>query len=409
MHEPDGEALNFANYTDVYWYRVTKYGENHKEREYNYSVRNFEKYLNEHPSSVDVIVDSTHTRASIISNKQDQYKLTKQILTSINTTINPGSIVEWNDGHWIVYQKEVNPNQAYNSCYMVECNKKLKWIDEYGIEQEEWAYIFSSKDSIVKQNFRTWNRLITPQPNQWLEMLVPEKKTIKMDQKFIIDGRAWFVDEYDATSSKGVTYYSLTEDKIDRMDDNIENGLANANKLDCYKIAIQDEISCGLTDNYIISPIVYNDGVIDIQPLGYIIEDRDVASLMLLNNNATIVPISKGQTTLKIYLINQPKVFKSIVINITDMTEQSAVLIGDDSIKTTDFAIYSVYRISDSKIIDPIISFSISDSNLASGILLDDGTLKIIANEDNKLGVVTVIINTSSNTYTKKIAIRSLW
>ena len=409
MHEPDGEALNFANYTDVYWYRITKYGENHKEREYNYSVRNFEKYLNEHPSSVDVIVDSTHTRASIISNKQDQYKLTKQILTSINTIINPGSIVEWNDGHWIVYQKEVNPNQAYNSCYMVECNKKLKWIDEYGVEQEEWAYIFSSKDSIVKQNFRTWNRLITPQPNQWLEMLVPAKKTIKMDQKFIIDGRAWFVDEYDATSSKGVTYYSLTEDKIDRMDDNIENGLANANKLDCYKIAIQDEISCGLTDNYIISPIVYNDGVIDIQPLGYIIEDRDIASLMLLNNNATIVPISKGQTTLKIYLINQPKVFKSIVINITDMTEQSAVLIGDDSIKTTDFAIYSVYRISDSKIIDPIISFSISDSNLASGILLDDGTLKIIANEDNKLGVVTVIINTSSNTYTKKISIRSLW
>ena len=409
MYEPDGEALNFANYTDVYWYRITKYGENHKEREYNYSVRNFEKYLNEHPSSVDVIVDSTHTRASIISNKQDQYKLTKQILTSINTTINPGSIVEWNDGHWIVYQKEVNPNQAYNSCYMVECNKKLKWIDEYGVEQEEWAYIFSSKDSIVKQNFRTWNRLITPQPNQWLEMLVPAKKTIKMDQKFIIDGRAWFVDEYDATSSKGVTYYSLTEDKIDRMDDNIENGLANANKLDCYKIAIQDEISCGLTDNYIISPIVYNDGVIDIQPLGYIIEDRDIASLMLLNNNATIVPISKGQTTLKIYLINQPKVFKSIVINITDMTEQSAVLIGDDSIKTTDFAIYSVYRISDSKIIDPIISFSISDSNLASGILLDDGTLKIIANEDNKLGVVTVIINTSSNTYTKKISIRSLW
>ena len=159
MHEPDGKALSFANYTDIYWYRVTKYGENHKEREYNYSVRNFEKYLNEHPSSVDVIIDSTHTRASIISNKQDQYKLTKQILTSINTIINPGSIVEWNDGYWIVYQKEANPNQAYNSCYMVECNKKLKWIDEYGIEQEEWAYIFSSKDSIIKQNFRTWNRL----------------------------------------------------------------------------------------------------------------------------------------------------------------------------------------------------------------------------------------------------------
>ena len=409
MHEPDRETLSLTNYTDVYWYRINKYGENHKEREYNYSVRNFEKYLQEHSSSVDVIIDSTPARASIISNKQDQYKLTKQILTSINTIINPGSIVEWADGYWIVYQKEVNPNQAYNSCYMVECNKKLKWIDEYGIEQEEWAYIFSSKDSIVKQNFRTWNRLITPQPNQWLEMLVPARKKISMDQKFIIDGRAWFVDEYDATSSKGVTYYSLTEDKVDRMDDNIEDELANTNKLNCYKISIQEEINCGLYDNYIINPVVYNDGIIDSQPLGYVIEDSSIASLMLLNNNAAIIPISKGQTTLKIYLINQPKVFKSIAINITDMTERSAVLIGDDSIKTTDFAIYAVYRISDSKTIDPIISFSISDSNLASGILLDDGTLKVIANEDNKLGTVTVTINTSSNTYVKEIAIRSLW
>ena len=240
-------------------------------------------------------------------------------------------------------------------------------------------------------------------------MLVPAKKIIKIDQKFIIDGRAWFVDEYDATSSKGVIYYSLTEDKIDRIDDSVENELANINKLNSYKISIQEEINCGLTDSYIINPVVYNNGVIDTQPLGYIIEDSSVASLMLLNNNAVIIPINKGQTTLKIYLINQPKVFKSIVINITNMTEQSAVLVGDDSIKTTDFAIYAVYRVSDSKTIDPIISFSISDSNLASGILLDDGTLKVIANEDNKLGTVTVTINTSSNTYVKEIAIKSLW
>ena len=73
MHEPDRETLSLTNYTDVYWYRINKYGENHKEREYNYSVRNFEKYLQEHSSSVDVVIDSTPARASIISNKQDQY------------------------------------------------------------------------------------------------------------------------------------------------------------------------------------------------------------------------------------------------------------------------------------------------------------------------------------------------
>ena len=83
MYEYNEQTLSGPTYMDVYWYRNNKYGTNHKEREYNYGIRNFEKYLNEHASSIDVIIDGTQVKASIISNKQDQYKTTKQILTTI--------------------------------------------------------------------------------------------------------------------------------------------------------------------------------------------------------------------------------------------------------------------------------------------------------------------------------------
>ena len=409
MYEYNEQTLSGPTYMDVYWYRNNKYGTNHKEREYNYGIRNFEKYLNEHPSSIDVIIDGTSVKASIISNKQDQYKTTKQILTTINTIINPGSMIKWNDKYWIVFQKEENPNQTYNSCYIVKCNKEIKWIDNYGVERKQYAYILSSKDSIIKQNFRTWNRLITPQSNQWLEMLVKTDESIKLGQKFIIDGRAWFVDEYDMTSAEGVTFYSLTEDKIDRLDDDIENEVANINNLNSYQIIMQEEINCAIDNNYIINPIVYGNGTIQEESLGYIIDNEEIASLITKDKYSMIVPKNFGSTELKIYLINQPKVFKSITVNITNSTEQATVLVGDDSIRTTDSSNYYVYNISHNKEIEPIISFSISNKLLATGEKNDDGSVKIIANEDNRLGIVKVIFNTENNSYVKDITIKSLW
>ena len=155
MYEYDNPKIK---YIDVYQYRVDRYGANHKEREYNYNVKKFEKYLQSHPSSQNVFIDNTETLASIISNKQDQYKLTKQILTSINSNIHPGSIIDWDNDKWIVYQKEHQPNQTYNSCYMIQCNKEIKWIDDYGVERiviKNHNQVFHNRQFLrqMKQNY----------------------------------------------------------------------------------------------------------------------------------------------------------------------------------------------------------------------------------------------------------------
>lgn len=408
MYEPNKPHLNNLSYYEVYRYRVTKNGSNHQEREYNYGLKNFDKFLEEHPSAVTVKVDGLTERASIASNKQDQYKLTKEILTRITSKIHPGSIVEWADEHWIVFQKELQPNQTYISCFMIRCNEVVKWIDSYGVEHRQHAYVFSSKDSMVKMNFRTWNRLITPQPNQYLEMLVPTEPTIKLGQKFIIAERAWFVDEYDATSAPGVTYYSLTEDKIDRLDDDLENEIANYKDLGSYQIVMPTNIECGENQPLTVNPSVYNNGYLTEEPLKFVIKDTDIAEATYVNGTVTIIPKEVGETTMRVMLTNQPKVYKIVYIKVGEDNVVNCVLIGSDNIKTTQSARYEVHELSNTDNIIPITSFEISDETLATGEI-EDGILIIYANDRNILNRFTLTVHAGDNTFTKEIAIRSLW
>jgi len=56
---------------------------------------------------------------------------------------------------------------------MVRCNHYIKWIDTTGILKESWVYLLGSKDSKIKDNFRTWNDMITPQPNKHIHIIMP--------------------------------------------------------------------------------------------------------------------------------------------------------------------------------------------------------------------------------------------
>jgi len=70
--------------------------------------------------------------------------------------------------------------------------------------------------------------------------------------------------------------------------------------------------------------------------------------------------------------------------------------------------IYKAYALNKERAIDPITSFEISDVKLITA-KLDNGILIVTANEDNRLGVVNIIINTANKQYEKTVTIRSLW
>lgn len=400
---------DIMNYWDVYTQRVTKHGATHKERELNYEIANFEKFLRESPSAEEVLINGTPFLASIASNKQDQFKLTKEILTAASTPIEQGSLVKWKEQYWLVYQKELQPNQAYNKCYITRCNQLIRWIDEYGVEHKRWAYVLSSKDSQVKQNFRTWNKLITPQPNQYIEMLTASDNSIGLGQKFIIDGRAWFVVEYDKTSCDGLNFYSLTEDKVDRMDDDVDEGLANIKDLGLYHIDC-DDITVGLNTTYSIAPIIYKGEKVIEGKLGFKIEDQVIAEVMYTGGDPVIVPYMTGTTTLTIFLVDAPRVRKVINLTVTqDNTITTYALVGDSSIKTTDTRIYQIVKTTNSNEFLPITSFAIDDESLATGQIQDETKLVITANDNNKLGTFVLSVSSDETTFTKQITVRSLW
>lgn len=380
--------------------RINHNGRTHKERELNYGIKNFEKYLSEHPSAEKVDIDDVNTDASIISNKQDQFKLTKEILVRLGTDIHPGSLVEWHDEYWLVYQRVIQPNEAYITCYMVKCNYIVNWLDEFGVQHSQHAYILSSKDNMVKSNFRTWNRLITPQPNQYLEMLVP-KSPIHLGQKFIVSERAWFVVEYDDTSAPGITYYSLTETKVDRMDDSVEEELANVNKRGQWNIVAADA-DCLLGGSVVVPVQVFQDGFARDNTYTITIEDESIATY----SDGLLHGVSLGTTTGHIVLNDNAAISTVFSINVAEQVSASYQFLGATSIKIAHEEIYSIIDEQTGAIL-PIESFEISD-NLATCTIVD-GKLIVRANEENKLGVVQLKVVTAKGEFSKSISIRSLW
>ena len=142
-----------------------------------------------------------------------------------NIPIVVGDIVNWqNDGQlekWIIFKKEKKVNGTYQTFSIVRCNYLMKWIDKNGHLQSSWSYFVSSMESKIKENFRTWNSLITPQPNKYAEMILP-KKEIERGTSFIVEDEAWSMVEYDHTSVPGVMYLSLTEEKVNYVYDDLE-------------------------------------------------------------------------------------------------------------------------------------------------------------------------------------------
>jgi hypothetical protein len=64
---------------------------------------------------------------------------------------------------------------------------------------------------------------------------------IERATNFIVEQESWKVVEYDHTSVPGVIYLSLTEGKINLIYDNVEENIADIDKLTKYEFIIPSE------------------------------------------------------------------------------------------------------------------------------------------------------------------------
>ena len=401
------------NYLDVYFSRINHMGDSTAERIKNGGIRSFQKWLDESPHTVcNLSVErGIYFDGIILTNKDKEAKKILQLNVGNDVSIVIGDIINWQieDGSiekWLIFQEEKKVNGTYKTFFIVRCNYLIKWINTDGHLQQSWSYIVSSVDSKIKGNFRTWNNLITPQPNKYAEILMP-RYPIERSTTFIVEDEAWIVVEYDHTSVPGVIYLSLTESKINTIYDDTINNIADLDKLAQYDFDITDtelEVSLGAHINPIFT--LFKNGQICDEPTEIISSNTKV----IKNINGEMIAISKGTADLIIRLIAYPDIKQNISITVVDtapVPEFSAYVEGPDSIKLDRLA---TYTLKGNQEIENTVTYSLPANNVYAAIVnVENNICTIRANDQNKLGTIILTASYNNNTYTKEIRIIPLW
>ena len=109
----------------------------------------------------------------ILTHKQNELETSLKLLTDTCVELNAGDIIEWDNSNWLIWYKTISSYQPYDKFEIIKCNHEINWIDEDGNICSSLCHIIGSQESKIKENFRLWNELITPQPNKFIEIIMP--------------------------------------------------------------------------------------------------------------------------------------------------------------------------------------------------------------------------------------------
>ena len=409
------------NYLDVYFSRINHNGDTTAERIRQGGIRSFEKWKNESPHTVRglSVERGIYFDGIILISKDKSYEKIMFLNVSNDIPLLVGDIVNWilEDGStekWIILQEEKKVNGTYRTFWIVRCNYLLKWIDSQGHLQQSWSYLVSSVDSKIKGNFRTWNALITPQPNKYLEVLMP-RWPIDRATNFIVEEESWTVVEYDHTSVPGVIYLSLTEGKINMIYDDIVNNIADIDKLAQYQFIVPPEDQNFTVGSEIqLTYTLMKNGIPTEAEVELLSQNKNVVKVI----NGVLTAVGEGDADIVMRLKDQPQVEQTIHIQVGGETVFSAYINGPDNIRVGQEAEYELVG---SPEVEGNVTYNIDNLKLAYFVITNDKgkiikqdsfsgkTCRIKANEDNELKpfVLTAIYNGIE--YTKTIKIIPLW
>lgn len=402
--------MSQMNYIDAYFSRINHMGETTAERIKNGGIRSFERWMAESPHTIrNLSVErGIYFSGIILTSKDKEYEKIMFLNVANDIPIVVGDIMSWQieDGSiekWIIVQQEKKVNGTYKTFWIIRCNYLLKWIDGLGHLQQSWAYVVSSVDSKIKGNYRTWNNLITPQPNKYAEILMP-RYPIDRATNFIVEEESWAVIEYDHTSVPGTIYLSLTENKINRIYDDVVNNIADTDKLAQYQIAAPEEKQIFAVGDPI-NPVftMMKNGQIFTGEYELLPTDKQYARMV----DGVLTACAAGDTTIIVQLKEFPQIQKTIDITIgSEEQEFIAYIEGPDDIRLDRYATYILKGIGT---IDGNITFEL-DGKLYGEIAHTNGAECVIhANNKNELGNMTLTATYDGKSYEKNIKVIPLW
>lgn len=402
-----------SNYYEVFQQRCYNHGLGFKNKVQAQVAHNFQRFLKSSPNAVEVKINNQGNpiRVATISDRDTDTLFQRHFLCDKKDGIRVGDFLYWDDSIWLVFKKDIDTIQAYDKFECILCRHKVKWIDSLGILRETPCYLVAQTDEKIKANFRTWNNMITPQPNKFME-IITSRTNIELGQKFLVDETAWFVVESDYISVKDILYLSLTEDKKDLYVDDIENNIANIIDLNKFVLEIQtNEIKIGIEEEYQLEGRIYLNGLLYSENIGLeIIEGRKHISV---DENMKITGVSTGKVQARVYMEDHPEISQDVTILVEETAQEPVVtyeLRGDGSIKWGRTKIYQCIKITNGVEELCPCTYTIEDNDkLLEDFEINGPTVTLTANEDNNVGSIKIIAEFEDNRLEKEIKITSLW
>lgn len=402
------------DYYLVFQERSGNHGRTFKEVVQKQAQRDFKYLLQSSPNAIGVNINSKNgdlTKVVTIVVKETETLAKRYFLCDKTDQIKIGDFLYWGDSIWLMFKKERDTIEAYDKFEGIECRHFIQWIDKYGVLQETPCYLVAQTDEKVKSNFRTWNNMITPQPNKFME-IITSRNNIQLGQKFLIDETAWFVVESDYISVKNIIYLSLTEDKKDLYTDDLENNIANIVDLNKFKLQVKDtEIDLGINEEYQITGSIYLNG--NKYSDEFIVEVIEGENLITVDENFKLTALSEGSVKLRICMEENNEIFEEMTINIVETAPEVVTyqLLGDESIKWGRTKVLQSVKNVNGVAEPTVATFVVTDENsLLTFYEINNSSVTITANDDNKIGTVLVSCTFEDGSQVNKIvSVTSLW
>lgn len=403
-----------SDYYLVFQERSGNHGKTFKQVVQKQAQRDFKYLLQSSPNAIGVNINSKDgdlTKVVTIVVKETETLAKRYFLCDKADQIKIGDFLYWGDSIWLMFKKERDTIEAYDKFEGIECRHFIQWIDKYGVLQETPCYLVAQTDEKVKSNFRTWNNMITPQPNKFME-IITSRNNIQLGQKFLIDETAWFVVESDYISVKNIIYLSLTEDKKDLYTDDLENNIANIVDLNKFKLQVKDtEIDLGIDEEYQITGAIYLNG--NKYSDEFIVEIIEGENLISMNENFKLTALSEGSVKLRICMEENNEVFEEMTINIVETAPETITyqFVGDESIKWGRTKVLQSVKNINGVAEPTVATFTVTDEqSLLASYEINNSSVTITANDDNKIGTILVSCTFEDGSQVNKIiSVTSLW
>ena len=401
------------DYYKVFQDRCKHGGRSFKDLVQKQAAFDFKRFLISSPDAIDVLVNNESNPirvATILSKEKNDTIVRRFFLADKEDKLKIGDFIYWEDTIWILLRKAKDTINAYDKFEGLECRHSIKWINRYGLLQEVPCYLAAQTDEKIKANFRTWNNMITPQPNKFLEVIT-SRKDIELGKRFLIDETAWYVVESDYISVKGVLYLAMTEDKIDVYQDDIENNIAEVIDLNKFKIVVDDKtIELGLNESYQLHGKTYlNGNLYSDDIIVEILEGKDCISI---NDDLKVTAIKEGTVKLRIGMEENNEINQNVEIKVVASAPNIITysLIGDESIKWGRTKVFQAIK-NVNGISEPIDAvFSIEDDNkVVKTYDISNTSLTVTANSENEVGSFKIIATINEQEIIKEVNVVSLW